>query len=1068
MDAQNFEETLRLDTKIALSVDTQLRNDENFPPHKILLLAIKEYVGQQYTSEQCEKLLAENHLPLFGLLYQASTTRSYKKLVEAAMALLSANPSHSAEPSALASVASNPPSQLITDQPEGQTATPADTTIPPEVIAILERVTESMQRISSPRWKWPSWKPSQKLDTAIHEWLSDLNIPELNGQPSLLLHELGTLQNDPHMKKRISKLFTQKYSTFLVNTSGSGKTRHIFEALCRHWGFYFPLSVGTYDPMGSTDMQNCIDTRLSSTPHFTEDLSRVAADKFEEALLKNREIADDCFTQVLLARILVFQHFLTTIVKSGRKITRGDKRRWLLLQICPRLLGGPFYDVFDEVARALNQRGLNMARCEETNTQLISDLRLFLSEHSKSTRRNHDGPEDFYLVVDEAQLAATTLRSAFRSERDRSHARSVLRQIIVVLARLLPKAGFGLVVAGTGVDKDLVDEALQSSIGKIKPRRFTSVTGAFDPQENSTDFHEQYIKRYLPPAFRTTADGERFVARVTTWCEGRFRLTATFLTQLLKSDFKRPHWVLKEWIHHNTRFTPTDATDLTERHGVKIQFLSDPLYKQIDFERIQQKSGMISLFTDALYESFLRDEITKTIHGKDDIFVQCGFARYRDRGCTKASIKEPLIILAAAGHIRTEFSRLGAETIQQHVRRNIGSRTGSKSNGFESYVAFILADAFGKPTPLTDIFKFFPGARLPEWLKQSARLVVVSRDPGSPTPSVYNWDWPAFSVPAGLFGRSCGPADTMSWLEHRFKTPFCFPDDNMGPDILCVLKLDDGSLMWVAVQVKFWGNTNNLQNGKPADLNQRLRKAIRSTVPSQFWKNRNGTTWNSRKNPRDYAKDTLKALNGLPGPKMTGSRSTHRLLRVVVVFPTSIGIEDIAVADATRSTASEGTHRDSGGHPLGTLNWEHFNEIDEERYVEVMDKDFERIKTNANGSDLEDTDMEAASASGRDEDMKSELSNTSGEDTEAGLSSSDEYTEDETSSSSGDNMEDVTSTTPVPTLKRLRTELPGSVGDINNESGTPKYKKPRPGSPGSTLNRKKRRPGPRKEPQAGE
>ncbi|KAJ7479815.1 hypothetical protein FB451DRAFT_1031848, partial [Mycena latifolia] len=29
---------------------------------------------------------------------------------------------------------------------------------------------------------------------------------------------------------------------FLMNTSGTGKTRLSFEGLCRHWGFYFIMA----------------------------------------------------------------------------------------------------------------------------------------------------------------------------------------------------------------------------------------------------------------------------------------------------------------------------------------------------------------------------------------------------------------------------------------------------------------------------------------------------------------------------------------------------------------------------------------------------------------------------------------------------------------------------------------------------------------------------------------------------------------------------------------------------------------------------------------------------------
>ncbi|KAJ7442196.1 hypothetical protein B0H11DRAFT_2251634 [Mycena galericulata] len=97
-------------------------------------------------------------------------------------------------------------------------------------------------------------------------------------------------------------------------------------------------------------------------------------------------------------------------------------------------------------------------------------------------------------------------------------------------------AGFGL-VAGTGVDKDLVEEAMNSSIAKLMPTHLTSLTGAFDPDADP-GFHQRYVRRYIPQEYLNTAEGDRLLHRINTWCAGRFRLTATFLTQLLKSDFK--------------------------------------------------------------------------------------------------------------------------------------------------------------------------------------------------------------------------------------------------------------------------------------------------------------------------------------------------------------------------------------------------------------------------------------------------------------------------------------------------------------------------------------------------
>jgi hypothetical protein len=220
----------------------------------------------------------------------------------------------------------------------------------------------------------------------------------------------------------------------------------------------------------------------------------------------------------------------------------------------------------------------------------------------------------------------------------------------------------------------------------------------------------------------------------------------------------------------------------------------------------------------------LRDEIASTITGTDHSLVEAGFARYRSSDCTSPRISEPLVLLTATRYL-DEDERGPSDNLWQHVIRHIGSNTGSKHNGFENYLAFLLAHAFAKPTPLKDVFDF-PNLSVPAWAEQSARLVVLSRDTESEELSAYEFDWPSFAVPSGQFGRSFDKLGTLEWLKQHHQTAFCFPDNTMGPDIMFVLQLENGKFIWVSLQAKYLGSSIS---------DTELRKAIRSTVPDKYW-----------------------------------------------------------------------------------------------------------------------------------------------------------------------------------------------------------------------------------------
>ena len=77
--------------------------------------------------------------------------------------------------------------------------------------------------------------------------------------------------------------------------------------------------------------------------------------------------------------------------------------------------------------------------------------------------------------------------------------------------------GVFMVVAGTGISKDVVDQAMASAIMKDSRYRWCSDTGAFDEVE----VQRRYLVKYLPRSVLDTPAGRRLVERVWYWLHGR-------------------------------------------------------------------------------------------------------------------------------------------------------------------------------------------------------------------------------------------------------------------------------------------------------------------------------------------------------------------------------------------------------------------------------------------------------------------------------------------------------------------------------------------------------------------
>ena len=218
--------------------------------------------------------------------------------------------------------------------------------------------------------------------------------------------------------------------------------------------------------------------------------------------------------------------------------------------------------------------------------------------------------------------------------------------------------------------------------------------------------------------------------------------------------------------------------------------------------------------------------------GKDEAtYVEYGFARFVDAETKTVAVDEPLVLLAA-----THWINANHRTNYKFFAKQIETQDRC-SNGFENYIAFCIDMIFSSKRRLNEVFSFNNGSSssssstvtTPTWYHLEAELVSLQRtvlDHIEESP-VRHFTSSGSSVHLGI--DSTSPEETSKWLEHRSHSPICFPHLSMGPDLMFVLRLSDGSLIWVALQAKY-------SKGKNGSLSRLfLRHALRSVTPCQFF-----------------------------------------------------------------------------------------------------------------------------------------------------------------------------------------------------------------------------------------
>ncbi|KAF7301164.1 hypothetical protein MIND_00680900 [Mycena indigotica] len=360
------------------------------------------------------------------------------------------------------------------------------------------------------------WEPRKKTEYTDEATLAFLEALQLYQQPyigslHMILHNLGGFQDDEVLHKRLVNIFSPM-NKFLVNASGTGKTRLCYEGLCANWGFYFTFSVDS-GRLGSLDLE-----QLEHPYHDDNGNGRTP---------RGLSIL---FRAILLARLLLFELFLQT---KDVVVAEEHKKHWLTLQLQPQLIKNEtegYDDPFEALSKILRRQ-----HPDDLSQSIATTLRSI---------RTFIGDQPLFLVLDEASDAVKMLPLIDLG--GASVLQIALQTWMDVTANSCP-----IICAGIAIPPERFIHGPGSDFF------WTSDTGGFDDPNRQ----EEYMAQFMPPTLRDSPQGKFLIARAWRWLRGRHRVTATFIETLLRHGLDQPHSLLDAFVYKALGVEPVDALE---------------------------------------------------------------------------------------------------------------------------------------------------------------------------------------------------------------------------------------------------------------------------------------------------------------------------------------------------------------------------------------------------------------------------------------------------------------------------------------------------------------------------
>ncbi|CAK5267463.1 unnamed protein product [Mycena citricolor] len=542
-----------------------------------------------------------------------------------------------------------------------------------ELARVLDSYSSELDSFSrqAPPFRLLDWS-SDTADADDQAHIASLKIPAVARSPRtplLLLRNLGSFFKDSALRERLGRIFAQGKHTFLVNASGTGKTRLLIEGLCQHWGIYIVAETDV-DGYGAGDLNDILTTNLRCTYDFdlptTSQGFRVAA-------------VQSCMGGLLLCRLLVLDVFLDLRLR-GEADVEDHKILWTLLQVLPKALGSR-QNIFGKLLVSANA----------LHDDFIADYLSFL--HSKFCERLRDDFHPF-IILDEAQVV-------FNHFHDRDLLRDadgspypLLRELVDGLVASYPVDECSLIVAGTDIPSDGFSRSPHSHL-----HRWISDTGAFDDEAR----HKAYVTQH--------------------------RITDSLMYSLLRNGFKSPHRILSAHFYVISGFYPPDDNPFIR---AEVPINADIIYPRINFSVLKHPAySLRSAAIRLVLLRYATTGSHGRPFGLEHInLVTDAFGRFCDENRSQIVFDEPLLVLAAAAQwfcpVRTPQSGPSDPDSPRptSLLDVVELVSPMDPDTFACVLVIYLAHAFKRAAPKT-IFSFPRGA--PEWAKRPSELVSVYR-----------------------------------------------------------------------------------------------------------------------------------------------------------------------------------------------------------------------------------------------------------------------------------------------------------------------------------------------------
>ncbi|KAH7100107.1 hypothetical protein BKA62DRAFT_620532 [Auriculariales sp. MPI-PUGE-AT-0066] len=623
------------------------------------------------------------------------------------------------------------------------------------------------------------WHPPQEWEDEfpeVYRHLCTMTIPTVplsdRNEPDLLLYALGSFNTvDSSMKDRLAMPFR-----LLADTSGAGKTRYIFEFLARvAWGFYFTFEVDhSSTPYGSADLSYAIilmadqQFRLPGQEPFVplvlpSDVSDGGSverqhKRWETRWQNNDRIAQHAFTNLLLARMLVYDAFCKAVAQSGVVDCAVLQRAWCLLQIAPHLSG--VGDIFLRMFRAVQL--VKQTEAQSLITMLINRL------------RDARFPPLKILAIDEAQSGTRTFSTCFGPS-TKSQATDFMKMTRPVLKPLV-KMSFllgdfkKLIVSGTKIDQNAVLEALTSTVAKQ-----ASSDRDVAPSLGEND-SEKRIQKLLDIFF-----GEGFAGSLSQstrreilfWMQGRHRFLAVLVYALLQAGPSE----------NNVSDILMDLVSKLSGHDVRRP--GGPNFRSIAVDNIipsiirgpetPENAEKIRNLETVLMNFLITRRYDRHQHCDSlEKLVEIGIGRFAKPYTGKQAIKvifnENLILIA----LWAWFSAAppgGKSRLQRYLQLGKAAANPSIAGfGWEDVVAYMLWRWFvgAQPPQLNQVFTFL--GEEPDWATDRVSLVqtlLVARDNNAEIPGKIDAVLASFGTTLGLSYQTKTLDETFQAIQPR-------------------------------------------------------------------------------------------------------------------------------------------------------------------------------------------------------------------------------------------------------------------------------------------------------------